>query len=65
MQQPIVMTIDGDWIERLFGFADKKDQNSILALVEAHEDGLRDHVDEGIRQILLGHIEYLERQQTK
>ena len=64
MQQPIVINIDGDWIYSLFGYADKKDQNSILALVEAHEDGLRDHIEEGIRQILLGHIEYLERQQS-
>lgn len=55
-QQPIVITIDGDLIESLFGFADKKDQNSVLALVEAHEDGLRDHINEGIRQIILGHM---------
>ena len=53
MQQPIVITIDGDWIESLFGFADKKDQDQILNVVETYEDGLRYHIDEGIRQILL------------
>jgi len=53
MQQPIVINIDGDWIYSLFGYADKKDQDQILGVIETYEDGLRDHIDEGIRQILL------------
>lgn len=59
MQEPIIITIDGDWIESLFGYTDKKDQDFILNLIKSHEDGLRDHLDEGLRQILLGHIEFL------
>ena len=53
MQQPILITIDGDWIENLFGYSDKKDQDEILGVIESYEEGLREHVNEGVRQILL------------